>query len=82
MIGKIYFAEETDRETRAAMAILDCDEDMTDERISGLVNLGLNPPSRLMTREGWADLPDQTRQSYLRRARAALVAAEYPLAID
>ena len=81
MVGKIYFADETDRETRAAMAILDCDEDMTDERISDLVNLGLNPPSRLMLREDWKDLPYETRQAYLRRARAALAAADYPLAI-
>ena len=81
MVGKIYFADETDRVTRAAMALLDCDEDMTDERISELLNLGLTPPARLMPREAWADLPHETRQAYLRIARAALAAAAYPLAL-
>jgi len=79
MVGKIFFAVDPDRENRAAMALYDCDEDLTDEGISDLVSLGYNTPLPTTPRQAWPDLLLRTRQAYLRRARAVLAAAEYPV---
>lgn len=79
MVGKVFFAADADRENRAAMALYDCDEDLTDEGISDLISRGYTPPTRSTPREPWPKLLLQTRQAYLRRARSVLAAAEYPV---
>jgi hypothetical protein len=78
MVGKIFFADDTNRERRAAVALFDCDEDMADERISQHLARGDKSWPAMGPREAWTDLPVETQQAYLRRVRAVLAAAAYP----
>lgn len=77
IVGVRYFAEDLDREFRAAMALFECDEDMSDESISGHIKLGVDPTPEFEPRVSWDPLAPSTRDAYLRRARAVLTADSY-----
>ena len=74
-----YCSPEADPVARAAQALFECDEDMTDERIADRMAAGDRSwQTAASRRECWATQATDIQHAYMRRARAALAAAAYP----